>query len=124
MPRRPKCRKIGFMPDHCRFSPDGSDEKPSENIILALDELEAIRLSDYLLYDQQKAAKHMEISRGTFQRVLNSAHLKVAEALLQGKVIQISGGNYILTDDIACCRDKRKVCSSCHNCENCHKKNY
>ncbi len=122
MPRRPKCRKIGFMPNHCCFSPDGLIPEPSDKIVLALEELEAIRLSDYLLYDQQKSADHMEISRGTFQRVLNSAHSKVAEALLQGKVIQISGGNYVLTDDIACCRDKQRICSSCHNCKK--QKNY
>jgi hypothetical protein len=36
----------------------------------------------------------MHISRATFQRVLDSARRKMAEALIQGKAIRMEGGNF------------------------------
>ncbi len=53
-------------------------------ISISLDEFEAIRLADYEgLYHEDSAGK-MEISRPTFGRILNDAHRKIAECLLQG----------------------------------------
>ena len=126
MPRRPKCRRVGFMPNHRCFSPmDGSTTVELEKTMLTLDELEALRLSDYLLLDQQKAAEQMEVSRGTYQRILNSARYKTAEALLTGKTLQIGGGHYALAEDIACCKDAKKICQSsqCCCCDNCPRQN-
>lgn len=123
MSRRSKCRRVGFMPIHLSFSPQGIET--SDEIVLTVDELEALRLSDYLLYDQQKAANNMEVSRGTYQRILNNARYKIAEALITGKMIQINGGNYALVEEIACCKDKQKLCQEMEycSCNSCPKKN-
>jgi hypothetical protein len=38
----------------------------------------------------------MSVSRATFQRILNSARRKVADALVNGKAIRVEGGNFEL----------------------------
>ena len=37
----------------------------------------------------------MNVSRPTFGRIITSAHKKIADALVNGKAIKISGGNVI-----------------------------
>jgi len=61
---------------------------------MAVEELEAIRLSDFEHLDQETAAGMMAISRHTFGRILAKAHGKVAESLVTGKVLRIEGGSY------------------------------
>ena len=63
-----------------------------EEINLTLDELEALRLADYQGLGQIKAAKKMEVSQSTFQRILASARQKVSQGLVEGQAIQIEGG--------------------------------
>ncbi len=64
-----------------------------------MDELEALRLADFEGLYHEEAAKHMDISRATFGRIIDSARHKVAEAILQGKALRIetqenrTGGN-------------------------------
>lgn len=65
-----------------------------DEVMLKVEELEAIRLKDLEDLEQEECAKKMRISRGTFQRVLNSAKKKIADALVNGKAIKIEGGNY------------------------------
>jgi predicted DNA-binding protein (UPF0251 family) len=91
MPRPRKCRRIEFMPDNQYFYPQSKD---FEEVILSFEEVEAIRLSDYETLEQDKAAEKMDISRGTFQRILNAARQKIADALINGKAIRIQGGDY------------------------------
>ena len=64
-----------------------------EEVSLALDELEAIRLADLAGLYQEDAAKKMNISRQTFGNIINSAHKKIADALLNAKALKIEGGN-------------------------------
>mgnify|MGYP000985163380 CR=1 FL=1 len=61
---------------------------------LLLEELEAIRLKDLEGLEQEDCAVRMEVSRPTFQRILLSAREKVADCLINGKAINIGGGNY------------------------------
>jgi len=63
-----------------------------EEINLALDELEAVRLADLEGLYQEDAAKKMNISRQTFGNIINSAHKKIADALLNAKALKIEGG--------------------------------
>jgi predicted DNA-binding protein (UPF0251 family) len=63
-------------------------------VCLSMEEAESIRLKDLDGLDQQQCAEHMNISRPTFQRVLSSARKKIADALLNGKAVRITGGNY------------------------------
>ena len=64
-----------------------------EEVNLTLDELEAIRLADLTELYQEDAAKKMNISRQTFGNIINSAHKKIADALLNAKALKIEGGN-------------------------------
>jgi len=41
----------------------------------------------------------MNISRQTFGRIIESAHQKIADALINGKSIKIHGGNVELKED-------------------------
>ena len=63
-----------------------------EEVNLTLDELEAIRLADLSELYQEDAAKKMNISRQTFGNIINSAHKKIADALLNAKALKIEGG--------------------------------
>ena len=69
-----------------------------EQIRLTIDELEAIRLADLEGLYQEQAAEKMKVSRQTFGRIINSAHKKVAEALVIGKSIVIEGGTIMPVD--------------------------
>jgi predicted DNA-binding protein (UPF0251 family) len=63
-----------------------------EEINLTLDELESVRLADLEGLYQEDAAKKMNISRQTFGNIVDSAHKKIADALLNGKALKIEGG--------------------------------
>jgi len=63
-----------------------------EEVNLTLDELEAVRLADWDGLYQEDAAKKMDISRQTFGNIINSAHKKVADVLLNAKALKIEGG--------------------------------
>jgi len=90
---RPKnCRRVGFLPDSKYFKPRGIPLSVLEEVILTVDECEAIRLADLEGLYQEQAAEKMAVSRQTFGRIIESAHKKVAEALVKGKALKIEGG--------------------------------
>ncbi len=72
-------------------------------VVLHLDEYEAVRLSDYLGFSHEEAAKKMGISRSTFTRLIGSAHRKIGEAVTLGKEIFVHGGNVRFRKDILHC---------------------
>lgn len=94
--RRKILRKIGFYPEITYFKPAGVPLRNLEEVVLPLDEVEAIRLSDLDDLDQIDAAQKMNISRVTFLRILHSAHKKIAESLIYGKAIKMKGGDVIM----------------------------
>jgi predicted DNA-binding protein (UPF0251 family) len=63
-----------------------------EEVNLTLDELEAVRLADLEGLYQEDAARKMDISRQTFGNIINSAHKKIADVLLNAKALKIEGG--------------------------------
>ena len=76
-----------------------------EEIIVSVEEAEAIRLKDIEGLEQEQGAERMSVSRPTFQRILESARHKIAEALLHGKAIKIEGGNFeMITRRFRCIR--------------------
>ena len=93
MPRPMKCRRVCAIPQCRTFTAKGGG---GAHTLLALDELEALRLADLEDLDQEVAAKRIGVSRGTFQRMLYSARKKVADALVNGWGIRIDGGNFEL----------------------------
>lgn len=61
-----------------------------------MDEFEAVRLADYLGKSQKDAARSMKISQQTFSRVLKKARRIIGDCLVNGKIIRIQGGKYIV----------------------------
>jgi len=103
MPRPPKARHVEFLPEVTFFKPAGIPLRELEEVILTIEELEAIRLKDLENLEQGQCAEKMNISRPTFQRVLGSARTKIALALVEGKAIRVEGGNYKLTEQYCRC---------------------
>jgi predicted DNA-binding protein (UPF0251 family) len=62
-----------------------------------MDEFEAIRLTDYLGKSQKEAAKSMHISQQTLSRTIKKARKQTADALVNGKIIKIQGGYYVIS---------------------------
>jgi len=94
MSRPINCRRVGSMPESNYFKPRGIPLSMLEEVILSVDEFEAIRLADLESLYQEQAAEKMKVSRQTFGRIVESAHKKVAEALVQGKALKIEGGEF------------------------------
>ena len=92
MPRPKRPRKVGFLPKITYFKPRGVPLSEMEEVALGVDEIEAIRLVDLNNLDQTEAAKEMEVSQSTLQRILDGARKKIAEGLIKGKAIKIEGG--------------------------------
>ena len=91
---RPRlCRRILAEPDVSYFKPRGIPLRELEEVILLVDEFEAIRLKDLEGLEQEECAKKMNISQPTFHRLVLSARKKIADAIIHGKAIKIEGGN-------------------------------
>ena len=87
---RPRlCRRIRFNPNVTYFKPQGVPLRFLEVIELTTEEAEALRLKNIKDLEQEEAAKKMNTSQSTFQRILSSAYKKITEALIEGKAIKI-----------------------------------
>lgn len=115
MPRPKFNRHIGFLPKNFCFKPKGIPLSELEEVVLSVDELEAMRLADCEGLYQEQSAQKMQISRQTFGRVLESAHKKVAQALIEGKAIRIEGTEVKGSDEQADQEsDDFVVCGRCN----------
>jgi predicted DNA-binding protein (UPF0251 family) len=94
MPRPSKCRRVAYLPEITYFKPAGHPLRDLEEVVLSVEEVEAIRLKDIEGLEQEAGAARMNVSRPTFQRILASARQKVADAILNGKAVSIKGGNF------------------------------
>lgn len=92
MPRPCCMRRVSFTPSVIYFKPAGIPLCDLEEVILTLDEVEALRLADLNGMYQEQAAEHMKISRTTFSRIAEEARRKVADALTHGKALRLEGG--------------------------------
>jgi len=79
-----------------------------EEINLTMDELETIRLADLEGMYQEDAAKKMKVSRQTFGNIINSAHKKIADSLVNTKALKIGGGVIRMIE-------KHFICYDCKN---------
>ncbi len=105
---RPKCyRNICGIPDKNYFKPRGIPTLDLEEVVLNLDEFEAIRLADYEQMYQKDAADRMNVSRQTFGRIINEAHKKIADVLVNGKSLNIEGGKITLNETRHCRHAKK-----------------
>jgi len=103
MPRPPKWRRVEFEPQFTYFKPAGVPKWQLEELVLSVEEIEAVRLKDMEGLEQEECADKMQISRPTFQRILTGARAKLAEGIIEGKAIRIQGGNYRLAGRQMCC---------------------
>ena len=87
--RRRKRRNINFDHSGVCFKPCGTKGSLLETVVIYEDEMEAIRLSDYEALYQQECADKMGISRATFSRLVESARKKIADALLNHKILEV-----------------------------------
>ncbi len=92
-PRPYKLRHVRHQPGATYYKPRGIPMRQLEEVILTIDENEAIRLKNLEGLDQTDCAAKMKVSQSTFQRILVSANKKIADALTNGKAIKIEGGN-------------------------------
>jgi len=82
-------RRIGFTPTYTSFLPAEKSQETCDAINLTDDELEALRLIDFLGLYQEEAAKKMNVSRPTFSRIVDRARKKVVDFILHGKHLKI-----------------------------------
>ena len=108
MVRPVKKRRVGCNPQANYFKPRGIPVAALDEVVLTMDELEAIRLADLEECYQEAAARQMEISRQTFGNIINSAHKKIAAALVQGKALKIEGGTIKMSTKMFQCSECQK----------------
>lgn len=89
-------RRVGCLPQANFYKPRGIPLSALQHVNLTVDEAEAIRLADLQGLYQAQAAEKMNISRQTFGRTLESAHKKIADAIVNGKALSIQGGLFKL----------------------------
>jgi predicted DNA-binding protein (UPF0251 family) len=86
--RLPKPIKLGVTPPVTVFNPSVLQEN-RQPIYLEVAELEAFRLVDLEGLSQEEAGEKMGVSRGTVWRLLESARKKTAQALTEGRPLNI-----------------------------------
>lgn len=100
MPRPRKWRKVCCLPESDQFGPLNNSNNKDEFIVMTVDEYETIRLIDLEEFTQKECADQMNIARTTVQGIYNNARKKLAESLVNGKVLRIEGGDYKLCGSI------------------------
>jgi uncharacterized protein len=96
MVRPRKCKMVNFEHQLRHFKPGDCKKGCFEEIVLTIDELEAMRLSFLENLSQIEGADCMGVHQSTFQRTLKRALEKVTEAFVYGKSVKIEGGNYCM----------------------------
>jgi len=89
MGRPPKPRSVGHVPEAFYWKPSGVPLRTLEEVPVALDELEALRLADLEDLSHEEVGAAMGVSRATAGRVLAAARRKVADALVNGKSLRV-----------------------------------
>jgi len=89
MTRPMRCRRVFFKPDVTLFKPAGIHLRDLETITLRSDELESIRLLELENLNQEEAASKMQVSQPTFNRIIKGTRKKIADALVNGKAIEL-----------------------------------
>ncbi|MFH1198354.1 MAG: DUF134 domain-containing protein [bacterium] len=115
MPRNKKHRSVRCNPTAYYYKPQSVPLSALEEVLLEIDELESLRLADYLAHSHEQAAAKMKISRATFGRIVETARNKVVDAILHGKAIKIGRE---LPANL-----KTKQVATCNSCGSQKKKN-
>lgn len=115
MARPVKKRNICALPTTGEFCPRG--ESNADAVTLGVDEFETIRLIDHLQLTQDECAAQMQVARTTVQAMYNAARIKIADVLVNGKRLVITGGSYSLCSQAQNCCGKNCVRRNCTCCQ-------
>lgn len=114
MPRPQRKRRVAFVPQFSRMIPEGwRKEHGGGEVVLTVDEAEAIRLADLEGLDQENAAIAMNVARTTFQRILHAARYKAAQCLILGLPLRVEGGSYEIKPCPECATEDADDCVPC-----------
>lgn len=94
MARPRKQRIVSSIPGSEGFVPLGCIRSQCGQIIMTVDEYETLRLIDYTGLTQEECAAKMQVSRPTVTGIYESARFKIADALVNEKLLLIEGGDY------------------------------
>jgi predicted DNA-binding protein (UPF0251 family) len=109
MARPMKWRRVCCLPENNRFGPLDSPADAENCLKMTIDEYETIRLIDLEALTQEECAGQMNIARSTVQSIYSEARKKLAESLVNGRVLLIEGGEYRL------CEGPENICGrGCH----------
>ena len=73
------------------YAPQCSSSEQNEVVLLLPEELAALDLIDMQGFEQETAAAALGVSRKTIWRDIHEARHKIADAILNGKAIQMEG---------------------------------
>ncbi|NLI52762.1 MAG: DUF134 domain-containing protein [Clostridiales bacterium] len=113
MPRPRKWRHVCCLPCSAEFGPIDGQRAP-ERVVMSVDEYETIRLIDMEGFTQEECAAQMNVARTTVQGIYNEARKKLADVLVNAKVLVIQGGDYVLCDGT----EETCGCGGCHKHRN------
>jgi len=88
-PRLSRTLKGG--PDARCYAPQCDSDQKGEIVSLLPEEMAALNLIDLQLMEQEQAATVLGVSRKTIWRDIHEARRKIADALINGKTIQMAG---------------------------------
>lgn len=101
MARPIKWRKVCCLPENNRFGPLDSFEDTKTYVKMTVDEYETIRLIDLEGFTQEECSKQMNVARTTVQGIYTEARKKLADTLVNGKVLIIEGGEFRLCEGLS-----------------------
>ena len=118
MARPCKAKRVCAKPSVEVFGP--LDQETDGKVELTLKEYETIRLIDLLECTQEECAVQMGVARTTVQAVYNTARRKIADCIVNGRGLEIRGGNYQICPNAAQCCGRNCGKRQCHarRCEN------
>lgn len=114
MARPKKWRNVCCLPINDRFGPLDVKINQESFVTMTIDEYETIRLIDLEGFTQEECAGQMNVARTTIQGIYSDARKKLAESLVNEKMLMIEGGEYKLCDGL----EKSCRCGGCfrHRC--------
>jgi len=90
------------------YAPQCDSDQEGEMVSLLPEEMAALDLIDFQGLEQEAAATALGVSRKTIWRDIHEARHKIADALLNGKTIQMAGCTRSLDGD--CPKRNEKLC--------------
>lgn len=98
MSRPRKRKRVCNLPKYNVFGPINRRDETNQKIEMTIEQYETIRLIDLELLDQEECAEIMGVARSTVQRIYNEGKGKIADSLVNGKILNIEGGDYEVCD--------------------------